>query len=261
MMEATSVRQTTEAIGELWESYRETRCDDVREKLALQFIPLVKHVVGRMFAHLPPHVSREDLLNSGVLGLIDAIERYDPGRKIKFETYAIPRIKGAILDELRSYDLMPRAARLKVRKLQKTIKELEVDLKRSPTESEIASKLGIDVEGYRELLSVLSPIRFFSLSDRLDEQGACRVSGGTGFDTVALRDGEVRAESQEMKRVLLEALQGLPKNERIVTALYYYEEMTMKEIAVVLKVSESRVSQIHTQAILRLRSAVEKAMM
>ena len=258
-MEMISVSQKAEEAVTLWKGYRETKSDKLREKLVLNYIPLVKHIIGRMFSHLPSHVSREDLMSSGVLGLVDAVERYESDRQVKFETFAFPRIKGAILDELRSHDLMPRSVRLKMRKIQKTIEELEGELKRSPTEVEIASKLDLSIESYRDLLKSVSPIRFFSLSDTMNEMGELEIHK----DAVSI--GEKHGDSEppenhELRSVLLNAIQKLPKNERLTIALYYYEEMTMKEIGVVLKVSESRVSQIHTQAILKLRSAISKAM-
>jgi len=259
-MEAISTIQEATSVDALWKGYLETRDDQVREKLILQYIPLVKHVIMRMFSHLPAHVSRDDLMSIGVLGLMTAIERYKADRQVKFETFAIPRIRGAILDELRSYDLVPRSVRGKMRKVQRVIRELEGELMRSPTDAEIASKLGMTLEDYRDLLKSISPIRFFSLSESLNDVRELEIQNN------ALRVGmkqetiELRTENQELRRVLLNAIQNLPKQERLTIALYYYEEMTMKEIGVVLKVTESRVSQIHTQAILKLRSAVDMAM-
>lgn len=260
-MEAISVQAKTDEALELWQTFQENHDESTRERLVIQYMPLVNHIIARMFSHLPNHVSRDDLMSSGLLGLIDAIERYDLNREIKFETFAYPRIRGAILDELRAYDFLPRSVRLKMRKLQKAISELEGSLKRSPTEQEIAKKLGMGIEEYRELLKLLSPIRFYSLSDALNEFGEFQIQKDAIGNVSKSESPDLSTENQELRSALLNAIQKLPKNERLTVALYYYEEMTMKEIGVVLKVSESRVSQIHTQAILKLRSAVEKALL
>lgn len=260
MMEAITVTQKMLEPEMLWKRYHETKSDMLREKLIIQYIPLVYHVIGRMFHHLPSHVSREDLLSSGVLGLMTAVERYEPSRPAKFETFAIPRIRGAILDELRSYDLVPRSVRLKMRKVQNTIRDLEGELKYSPTDAEIASRLDMSLDDYHDLLKSISPIRFFSLSDSMDGNGEFEIHSNAISVGAKQENFELQTENQELRRALLKAVQMLPKNERLTVALYYYEEMTMKEIGVVLKVTESRVSQIHTQAILKLRNAIEREM-
>lgn len=261
MMEVISTTQKAEKVEDLWRQFSETRSERTKEKLVLNYMPLVHHIIDRMFSHLPAHLSREDLVSSGALGLIDAVERYEPDRQVKFITFAYPRIKGAILDELRSYDLMPRSVRQKMRKLQKAISDLETELNRSPTDEEIASKLELSLEDYRELLRTLSPIRFFSLSDSLNGVGELEIQNQAESMGLRQYSSELPTENQELRSTLLNAIQKLPKNERLTVALYYYEQMTMKEIGVVLKVTESRVSQIHTQAIIKLRNAVEKAMM
>ncbi len=257
-MDTMVAAQTTGDIDTLWKQYAKFPTQRMKEKLILHYLSLVKYVVDRMFSHLPRNVSRDDLQNSGVLGLIKAIERFDPERAIKFETFATYRIRGAILDELRSYDLMPRRLRMKARELQQTIDTLEGELKRHPSEEEIAKRLGIGVTKYQQLIRDISPIHFFPISDTLNDEGEWRVykeiSGVLNEDMGA----EAVAEKIELKNTVLNAIQSLPKQERIVIALYYYEELTMKEIGVVLKVSESRVSQIHTQAILRLRNVIQK---
>lgn len=257
MMELTATDVRIEDVNTLWKLYFEQRSDRIRDKLVLNFIPLVKYVIGRMFSHLPASVSRDELFSSGSLGLIEAVERYEMSRQVKFETFAIPRIRGAILDELRSNDLMPRSSRMKMKEIQRAIEELERLLKRNPTDEEIAERLGIAVEKYHDQLKDISPICFFSLTDTFQGDGGFRIRQCVSFGT---EDRGIFSEYQELKGVLLEAIQRLPKEERLLITLYYYEEMTMKEIGVVLKVSESRVSQIHTQALLRLRNAVEKVM-
>jgi RNA polymerase sigma factor for flagellar operon FliA len=259
-MEATYTAVKTDKIENLWQRFCETKSDHLKEKLVLHYMSLVKYITDSLFSHLPAHVSREDLMGAGALGLIDAIERFEPDRQVKFETFAYTRIRGAILDELRSYDLIPRSVRLKMRQLQKAIQDLEGQLKRSPTEVEIAKKLGISIESYRDLLKRLSPIRFFSLSTSLNGQGEFEMQKKAQSFGVFQDSPELPTENQELKSAMLKAIQNLPKEERLTIALYYYEEMTMKEIGVVLKVSESRVSQIHTQAIIKLRNAVEKTL-
>ena len=259
-MEAISAIQQTDKAEDLWSRYGETRSESLKEKLVLNYMPLVKHIISRLFSHLPSHVSRDDLTGAAVLGLIDAIERYEPGRQVKFETFAFPRVRGAILDELRSFDLIPRSVRMKMRKVQRAIEKLEAQFKRSPTESEIADALGMNVEAYRDILKHLSPVRFFSLSDSMDGTGEFEIQKHAQGLDANLDSPERPTENQEMRSAVLRAIQNLPKQERLTIALYYYEEMTMKEIGVVLKVSESRVSQIHTQAIIKLRNAVERAL-
>ena len=246
----TEIKQK-QSDGDLWKSYFETRNDRIREKLVLQYIPLVKYVIGRQLSHLPPHLPREDLMSAGIMGLINAVERYNPNLEVQFKTYAIPRIKGAILDELRSYDIIPRSIRLKMKELQQSIRELESELGRTPGEEEIADKMGLKIDSYRDLLRRLSPIRFLSLSQTLNNAAEWDIPDATA-------DATFSSDDNELKSILISAIQKLEKNERLMIALYYYEKMTMKEIAVVLKVSESRISQVHTQAILKLRSVIEK---
>ncbi len=235
----------------LWKIYQEQKNDHIREKLVIMYMPLVKYVISRQLSHLPAHLSREDLMSAGIIGLINAVERFDSDLNVQFKTYAIPRIKGAILDELRSYDVIPRSIRLKMREVQEAIQSLEKELKRSPAEEEIAQYLEITVEQYRELLRKLSPIRFLSLSQKLDNNGDWDIPDDPSSEMLQMDQEEVKAQ-------LIKAIQTLERNERLMVALYYYEKMTMKEISIVLKVSESRISQIHTQALLKLRSALER---
>ena len=260
MIDTITATKQSNDVKDLWIRYRETRNERDREQIVLQYVPLVKYVVGRMFSHLPIHVSREELMSCGVMGLIDAVERYDPARGVKFETFAVPRIRGSILDELRSYDLLPRMKRMKIKEIQEIIHHLEGEYGRSPTDEEIADRLNITVEKYHHLLKDLSPIRFFSLADGLNVEGDWRIQMEAVLKSPNVFSPDSGTENREMRKVLVNAIRKLPKNERLLIALYYYEEMTMKEIGMVLKVSESRVSQIHTQALLKLRNAVESVM-
>jgi RNA polymerase sigma factor FliA len=249
----------TDPVVELWTRYGQSRTEALRDRLVLYYTPLVKQVVSKWFSTLPNHVSRDDLTSSGIIGLIKAVERFDPDKGYKFETFGYHRIRGAILDELRTYDIMPRRLRIKAREVQKAIEALEGELGRHPTEFEIADKLSLGFEAYHELVSQLNPIRFFPITDALDDNGEWKLYKNLTAALEGSDDIEGLAEKQELKNVLLGAVQNLPKSERMVIALYYYEELTMKEIGVVLKVSESRVSQIHTQAVLRLRNALERS--
>lgn len=250
--------QKIEDPADLWDDFFITGGERVKERLVVTYIPLVKLVIDRMLWRLPRHLSREDLLSSGVVGLLDAIKRFRPDQGAQFQTYAIPRIRGAILDELRAHDTMSRSAREKIRRVKQAVVELEGELLDTPSEDDIAGRLGMDVEDYRRMLTDVSPIRVLNFSDLAQGEREWDVAGHdeTAGDHVSGGD----AASSDDRQALTLALQALPKKEKLVISLYYYEEMTLKEIAAVLQVSEGRVSQIHTQALIRLRAAVEKAL-
>ncbi len=257
-MDTMVAAQQVGDINTLWRQFQKFPTQKTKEKITLHYLHLVKYVVDRMFFHLPRNVSRDDLQNAGVLGLIKAIDRFNPEREVKFETFAVHRIRGAIIDELRTYDLMPRRLRVKAKELQHVIDTLEGELNRAPNENEIARRLGLKMDDYYKLVRDLSPIHFFPISDTLNDEGEWKVYKEINSSLTDTLGVDTIAERIEIKNTLVKSIQSLPKQERIVVALYYYEELTMKEIGVVLKVSESRVSQIHTQAILRLRNAIEK---
>jgi len=240
----------------LWREYRRNRDQGVRDRLILTYAPLVKFVAGRLGSGLPAHVDEGDLVSYGLLGLIGAIERYEPDRDVKFETYAIARIKGAIIDELRAMDWVPRSVRSRAREIERAISELEAKLGRAPTDEEIAGKVGITTE---ELEESLSEIARSSIA-ALDELWTVSGSGG---DQIALIDTIEDTEAPdpqsslsqtEMKEAIADAIARLPEREKLVVTLYYYEELTLREIGEVLGVTESRVSQLHTKAILRLKA-------
>jgi RNA polymerase sigma factor FliA len=242
---------------DLWRQYVKTKDQGVRDRLILTYAPLVKYVAGRLGSGLPAHVDENDLVSYGLLGLIGAIERFDPDRDIKFETYAIARIKGSIIDELRAMDWVPRSVRSRARDIERAIGELERKLHRAPTDEEISKKLGISTD---DLDASLSEIGRSSIA-ALDELWT--ISSGGGGDQVALIDTiedttgpEPQAElaQTELKEALGEAIARLPEREKLVVTLYYYEELTLREIGEVLGVTESRVSQLHTKAILRLKA-------
>lgn len=224
-----------------------------REEVIHKYLHLVKYVAGRISVNLPPHVEIEDLINEGILGLIDAIGKYDDSRGVKFETYAITRINGAILDALRALDWVPRAVRQKARALERVFAELENKLARVPTDREVAKALGVPLKDYHTLLLKIRGTSILSLEEFLPNEKGHDVAL---LDT--LRDTGPEAthvlESAEIRATLAHAVESLPPQERTVIQLYYFENFTLKDIKNVLEVSESRVSQIHAQAVIRLRS-------
>ena len=241
----------------LWREYARTKDQGVRDRLILTYAPLVKYVAGRLGSGLPAHVDENDLVSYGLLGLIGAIERFDPNRDIKFETYAIARIKGSIIDELRAMDWVPRSVRSRARDIERAIGELERKLHRAPTDEEIAEKLGVTTDDLNESLTEIGRSSIAALDE------LWTISSGGGGDQVALIDTiedtqgpEPQSElaQTELKEALGEAIARLPEREKLVVTLYYYEELTLREIGEVLGVTESRVSQLHTKAILRLKA-------
>jgi RNA polymerase sigma factor for flagellar operon FliA len=248
--------ERAEDTGTLWRQYRRTNDQAIRDRLILTYAPLVKYVAGRLGSGLPAHVDEGDLVSYGLLGLIGAIERFDPERDIKFETYAIARIKGSIIDELRAMDWVPRSVRARARDIERAIAELEAKLGRAPNDDEIAGKLGLTQD---ELDSSLTEISRSSIA-ALDELWT--VQGGTGdqvalIDTIEDTHGQAPTtalDRSEMKEMIADSISRLPEREKLVITLYYYEELTLREIGEVLGVTESRVSQLHTKAILRLKA-------
>jgi RNA polymerase sigma factor for flagellar operon FliA len=246
-----------EDVQRLWEIYTRTRNPAIKEKLLVHYLPVVKYVVGRMMLNLPSSVNYDDLMSAGTMGLLAAIDRFDINMGVKFETYVVPRIRGAILDELRTLDWVPRSIRAKARKLEKAIMHIEAQLGRMATAEEIARELEMDLEEYEEMLSKISATSMFSLDREISDVGD---GNGSLYDLIrnAKSDDPVeKLEEEELQNLLVEFLNSLPENERLVLALYYYEDLTLKEIGMVLGVSESRVSQIHTKAIQRLRKKLK----
>lgn len=244
-----------EDIQSLWLEFRRSGDKALRDRLILTYAPLVKYVAGRLGSGLPAHVDEGDLVSYGLLGLISAIERYDPARDIKFETYAIVRIKGAIIDELRALDWVPRSVRSRAREIERAIAELEAKLGRAPNDDEIAAKIGISVDELDESLSDISR----SSIAALDELWAVSGEGDqvslldTIEDTSGPRPADVLDET-DLRETLADAIARLPEREKLVITLYYYEELTLREIGEVLGVTESRISQLHTKAVLRLKA-------
>jgi RNA polymerase sigma factor for flagellar operon FliA len=240
---------------ELWELYRKTKDPKIREMFVKQYAPLVKYVAGKVAVGMPHNVDFDDLVGFGVFGLIDAIEKFDPEKHVKFKTYAVTRIRGAIFDELRSIDWVPRSVRQKSREIEDTVQRLEANLGRSATDKEIADEMGISEEDFQKTMMKVSGTSILSLNDVWYT--------GEDNDTVSIVDSiesphsmnpDAIVEKEEIKRVIVQAISELPEKEKKVLVLYYYEDLTLKEIGKVLEVTESRISQLHTKAIMRLRT-------
>ncbi len=243
-------------LRDLWRRYKSAADDRARERLVIAYSPLVKYVAGRMASGLPAHVEESDLISYGLVGLISAIQRFEPERDVKFETYAITRIKGAIIDELRSLDWVPRSVRARAREIEKANSRLEHRLQRAPTDEEMAAELEMSVDDFQDALlqisnsSVAALDELWTVSDASGDQVSL-------LDTLQDPDAPDPAHVMDMtdlKDRVADAIARLPEREKLVVALYYYENLTLREIGEVLGVTESRVSQLHTKAVLRLRS-------
>lgn len=245
-------------LRDLWRRYKEQGDAGARERLVVAYSPMVKFVAGRLGAGLPSHVDDADLISYGLMGLIGSIERFEPERGIKFETFAMTRIRGAIIDELRSLDWVPRSVRSRAREIEAAQAKLEHELQRAPTEAELAARLDISEDELQTSLLEIANSSVYALDE------LWTVSDSSG-DQVSLLDtiSDPRAEdpqeslaSSEIKDRLTEAIASLPEREQLVVALYYYENLTLREIGEVLGVTESRVSQLHTKAVMRLKSGL-----
>lgn len=244
-----------EHIEALWARYLKNHADaEAKDKLILNYLPLVKYVAGRLAITLPSHVDINDLIGSGVIGLVSALENFEPKYKTKFETYAIIRIRGSMLDELRSLDWVPRSVREKFVALQRAHTSIEQELGRPARDDEIADRLQITLNELGTLMNEERTVAFLSLNELLNPDDGDRkavsmidaVSDDTQPSPFSAYD------TKEKRRILAQAIQELPEQERIVIALYYYERLMLKEIGAVLGISESRVSQVHTKALTRL---------
>ncbi len=235
-------------IRRLWESYRRKKTIEVRNQLAEHYLPLIKVVAGRLAMSLPPHLDRDDLLSSGFFGLLDAIDRYDIDRNIKFETYAGVRIRGAMIDYLRSKDWIPVTMRQKLRRYEQKVYQLESELGRSATDAEIADALEITTKELQVLVSQFNSSTIIPLEEYL------KTDSPEALDA----DPVETTEYLELKDTLAKAIDKLPEKERLVVSLYYYDELTLKEISLIMHLSEARISQLHTKAITRMRGNLAK---
>jgi RNA polymerase sigma factor for flagellar operon FliA len=246
--------QVDDELGAQWHAFKSTGADSARERLILHYAPLVKYVASRVATGLPASVEQADLVSYGMFGLIDALQKFEPGRGNKFETYAIPRIKGAIIDELRAMDWVPRSVRFKQREIEKALADLEALHKRQPTERELADRLGISVGDLHAVVTQISFVSVLALDETVSV-GADRGEQVSLIDTLADRglDPTLGVESQETRGLLAAAINSLSEREKIVVTLYYFEGLTLAEIGEILGVTESRICQIHTKAVGGLR--------
>ena len=248
-------------VRSVWTVFKESGDRAARERLILHYAPLVTMVAGRVGAGLPSSVEQADLVSYGMFGLIDAIEKYETDRAVKFETYASSRIRGAIIDELRAIDWIPRSVRTKARAVDRAFADLEGELRRAPSESEVAERLEIGVGDLRAVFTQLSTVNVAAL-DELLGAGSERGDSLSLLDTLedpGAVDPAGSVEAQETKLLLARAIERLGEREKIVLVLYYYEGMTLAEIGRVLGVTESRISQMHTAAMLRLRTSLQES--
>lgn len=246
-------------LARQWTAFKISGDQEVRQNLLKRYMPLVRNVAGRMAMGFPKSVELSDLISTGAIGLIEALKNFDPERGVKFETYAVPRIRGAILDELRSLDWVPRSTRAKARQIDRTTMKLENRLGRTPTRVELAEGLEVSAEELASMLSDVSGTTLLSLDELVyreeDNRQVPRV------ETVRSEAhghilGEI--ERQELRAYLVDSINNLSEQEKLVIALYYYEELTLKEIGEIMTISESRVSQIHTKAVTKLRLLIKE---
>ncbi|EIE98009.1 RNA polymerase sigma factor, FliA/WhiG family [Saccharomonospora glauca K62] len=250
-----SAEPAESTIEALWRQFTRSPSQQVRDRLVLHYAPLVKYVAGRVGTGLPTHIDVADLIQSGIFGLVDAIEKFDPDRGLRFETYAMQRIRGAILDDLRSQDWVPRVVRSRAREVERAHERLGARLHRTPTDAEVAAELGISLRELRDLYSQLRLTSVLALDDLMGSNKDNNM--GSPADTLPDEDAVDPAAvlvDRDNRKQLAEAIAQLNERDRIVVSLYYFENLTLAEIGKVLGVTESRVSQLHTRAVLRLRA-------
>ena len=241
-------------IQDFWIRFKDTGDEQAREGLIIHYSPLVKFVAGRVGVGLPRNVEQSDLISYGMFGLIDAIDKFEPERGFKFETYAVNRIKGAILDELRALDWVPRSVRARAREIQRSLDELEHRLKRTATEEELAEHMDMPLEQLQDQLGEIAALGFVALDELLDASDRSSATMGEMLADPRSADPGGTFESQETRYFLTDAINRLPERERLVVTLYYYEGLTLAEIGEVLGVTESRICQIHTKSVMSLRN-------
>ncbi len=231
-----------------------------RDKLIQEYAPLIKFIAQKIVVRLPPNIELDDLISAGVIGLMDAIDKYDPTRDNKFKTYAEFRIRGAILDELRSQDWVPRSIRDKSKHLDRTIANLEAELKRSPTDEEISTALNLTIIEFHELVNQVRPVSLLSIDDAQTLSQSDKKSILNVLEGSKLASPFNQLNIKTVKEVVAKAIEELPERQRLVLSLYYYEDLNLKEIGQVLQVTESRVSQLHAQAVTRLRAKLAQTL-
>lgn len=239
---------------EIWVEYAKDHSPKLREYLIQKYAPLVKYVAGKVSVGMPHNVEFDDLVSYGTFGLLDAIEKYDPSKEVKFKTYAMTRVRGAIFDELRTIDWIPRSIRQKAKQVEKIVVELENKMGRTVEDEEVANELDMSLEEFHSLVSKISGTSLVSLNDIWHgNEDSDDLSFIETIESPQNMNPDAIVEREEVKEVIVEAIQKLPEKEKKVVVLYYYEDLTLKEIGEVLEVTESRVSQLHTKAIMRLR--------
>lgn len=239
--------------AKLWEDYRKNPTKEIREQLIIEYAPLVKVVAGKLTMYLGQNVEYDDLVGYGVFGLIDAIDKFDLTKDVKFETYASLRIKGSILDQIRKMDWIPRTIRQKQKKIDEAIKEVENQTGKSATDAAVAKQLGLSDEEYLDWQGQLNVTNLVSLNEFMDQGGEPIADPSSSYISSGFEMPEEKVAREELKEVLTKSLEVLTEKEKKVILMYYYEELTLKEIAQVLSVSESRVSQLHTKALLKMK--------
>jgi RNA polymerase sigma factor FliA len=249
-----------DAVQMAWQEFKDSGAPEAREALILNYSPLVKYVAGRVGVGLPANIEQADLISYGIFGLIDALEKFDQERGIKFETYAINRIRGAIIDELRAIDWVPRSVRFKAREIEKAYTSLENKLKRPPDDPEIAEEMGVSLDDLNHIYSQLSNVSLVALDELMSVEGerGDRLSLVETLEDTKTTGPVESLEGAEMKQILTDSINRLPEREKVVVTLYYFEGLTLAEIGQVLGVTESRVCQMHTKAVLALRGRISE---
>ena len=246
-------------LEQLWRNFKSTGSIEIRDRLIVHYAPLVKYVAGRMSVGIPASIDHEDLTSAGIVGLMEAISKFEPGRGYKFETYAANRIRGAILDDLRAMDWVPRSVRTQARRVEETLQKLQEQLRRTPSDEEVAAEMGVSVRKLRAIYSRISTVLFVSLEKLLSlgEMSGTLSLIETLADSQA-EDPVSHFESQEMKAFLAQAIGRLPDRERTAITLYYYEGLSLSEIAQVVGLSQARISQMNAKSVLQFRSQLKK---
>ncbi|NMB98235.1 MAG: FliA/WhiG family RNA polymerase sigma factor [Clostridiaceae bacterium] len=239
----------------LWKDYSVKKEPEVREMLILEYLHLVKYIAGRMNIYFASNIEYDDLVSYGVFGLIDAIDKFDINKGVKFETYASLRIRGAIIDSVRELDWVPRTLRQKNKEVERIYTELELEKGRAPTDEEVAAKMNISIQEYNKLINQINLGSLVSLDEFIEQN--VRIEKEILSDS-SKDSPEYSLELTELKDILGEAIDKLPEKEKLVISLYYFEELTLKEISLIMKVSESRISQLHSKAIMRLKDKISK---